>query len=138
MAVFRTYLRNKFTRVNLASRSWIFLGLLVGVFLAGLKLFRRRKRPVARLIKPFPEKWSSGLGISAFDPQLKGLSEEQVVERSEDVDLEALASEQDKAFRRKAFRQILLSTFNINLFAIAIVMLLLGSPLNTVLTLIKE
>jgi len=136
MAAFRTYLRNKSTRISSASRSWIFIGLLVGVFLAGLKLVLWLKRRFARLRKPIPDEWSSGLGISAIDPQLKGLSEEQVAERSENVDLEALASEEDKAFRRKAFRQILLSTFNINLFAIAIVMLLLGSPISTIITLI--
>ena len=136
MAAFRTYLRNKSAWISSASRSWIFLGLLVSVFLAGLKLSRLRKRRFARLRKPSPEEWSSGLGFRAIDPQLKGLTEEQVAERSENVDLEALASEEDKAFRRKAFRQILLSTFNINLFAIAIVMLLLGSPISTILTLI--
>ncbi|MFC2025878.1 hypothetical protein ACFLUC_01655, partial [Chloroflexota bacterium] len=107
-----------------------------GVFLAGWTLFLWRKKRPTNLRKPIPEEWSSGLGISAFDPQLGGLSQEQVVERSEKVDLEAITIEEDKAFRRKAFRQILLSTFNINLFAIAIVMLLLGSPWNTVITLI--
>jgi magnesium-transporting ATPase (P-type) len=136
MMAFKTYFRNKFARISSASRSWLILGLLFGGFLAGLKLFLWRKRRLARLRKPIPEEWSSGLGISAFDPQLKGLSEEQVAERSENVDLDALTSEEDKAFRRKAIRQILLSTFNINLFAIAIVMLLLGSPISTILTLI--
>jgi magnesium-transporting ATPase (P-type) len=136
MAAFRTNFRILFARISSASRSWIIFGLLVGGFLAGLKLFHWRKLRLRRLRKPVPEEWSSGLGISAFDPQLKGLSEEQVADRSEEVDLEALASEEDKAFRNKAFRQILLSPFNVNLFAITIAMLLLGSPLNTVITLI--
>jgi magnesium-transporting ATPase (P-type) len=136
MAAFRTYIRNKSARIRSASGSWIFIGLLVGIFLAGLKLFRWRKRRFAGLRKPSQGEQASGLGISVFDPQLKGLSEEQVAERSKNVDLEALAREEDKAFRRKAFRQILLSTFNINLFAIAIVMLLLSSPWNALITLI--
>lgn len=136
MMAFKNYFRNKSAWISSASRTWLILSLLFGAFLAGLKLFLWRKRRFARLKKPSPEEWSSELGISAFDPQLKGLSEEQVAERSENVDLEALASEEDKAFRRKVFRQILWSAFNINLFAIAIVMLLLGSPINTILTLL--
>ena len=93
-------------------------------------------RWIARLGEQVPEMQSPELGISPHDPKLKGLSEEQVAERSEKMDLQALAREEDYTFRRMAFRQILLSPFNINLFTIGIVMLLLGSPWSTFLTLI--
>jgi len=136
MAAFRAYFRNLIAKNRSSSKNWITFGLLVSIILAGLKLFRWRKRCLEPRLRSSPEEWSSGLGIRAFDPQLKGLSEEQVAERSKNLDLATLSSEEDKAFRRKAFRQILFSMFNINLFAITIVMLLLGSPWNALITLI--
>lgn len=136
MTAFSTYFRNKFTSISSHKRIWIFLGLFVGILLAGLKLLDWRMRRIARLGEQLPEVQSPELGISTHDPKLKGLSEEQVAERSEKMDLQALAREEDNTFRRKSFRQILLSPFNINLFTIAIVMLLLGSPWSTFSTLI--
>ena len=54
---------------------------------------------------------------------MDGLSEAEAAERLVKVDLEALHEQENKDFKRRALRQNLLTTFNIDLFIIAIIML---------------
>ena len=64
-----------------------------------------------------------------------GLTEEEAAARHTDIDLDALLAAEHKRFLRAAIRHNLFTLVNINLFAIAIIMLLLDSPLSTLGTL---
>ena len=64
-------------------------------------------------------------------PDLSGLSEKEAASKMPAYDRAQLAKEDNQRFLRQAIRVNLLSTFNIDIFAIAVVMLLLGSPTST-------
>ena len=109
---------------------WFASILLAAVLILGVLFFRRQRHgeapPVERVLG------------REFEAQLHldGLTEAQAADRLVEVDLEALQDQENKDFRRRALRQNLLTTFNIDLFIIAIIMLLLDSPWSTVTTLI--
>ena len=90
MTAFSTYFRGKITRIRSHKRIWILLGLLVGILLAGLKLLDWRMRQMARLAEQLPKMQSPELGISTHDPELKGLSEEQVAEPAAEHQVEEI------------------------------------------------
>ncbi len=70
-----------------------------------------------------------------FKLSVSGLTADEVVARQTAVGVDALVEAEQKRFLRHAIRRNLFSTFNIDLIAIAIVMLLLGSPLSALGTL---
>jgi magnesium-transporting ATPase (P-type) len=104
----------------------------LAVILAAVILFYRRVRVWFQELRR-PKPGASVIPYLAVD--LKGLSEAEAAQKMPPVDLDALAQEKEKQFLHKAIRQNLFSTFNIDLFAIAIVMLLLGNPWSTIGTL---
>ena len=114
----------------LRKKIWLVSILLTVFFTVGVLFLRGRKR------KKTPA--DDGLQDRKFEAQqrLEGLSEAQAAERLVKVDLDALEEQENKDFKRQAFRQNLLTTFNIDLFIIAIIMLLLDSPWSTIGTLI--
>jgi len=107
-------------------------GSLAVILSAGILFYRWsrgwRREPVR--LKP------GAAAIPYLYADLKGLSEAEALQKMPPVDLDVLAQQEEKQFLRKAIRQNLFTTFNIDLFAIAIVMLLLGSPWSTVSTLL--
>jgi len=104
---------------------WLVSILLTVFFTVEVLFLRGRKR------KKTPA--ADGVQDRKFEVQqrLEGLSESQATERLVKVDLDALQAQENKDFVRRAFRQNLLTTFNIDLFIIAIIMLLLDSPWST-------
>lgn len=112
-------------------RAWALIYLLALVVggAAGYWLVRRwlvRRAPAPETRRP------EDLTIASVDLRLKGLTQDEAARRMPQVDLEALARADERQFLFKAIRQNLFTTFNIDLFAIAIVMLLLGSPWSTI------
>lgn len=112
------------------NKIWLAPILLTVIFTVGLLFFRRRKRKKARSAVRVQERQFEA------QQQLDGLSEAQAAERLVKVDLDALREQENKDFKRRAIRQNLLTTFNIDLFIIAIIMLLLDSPWSTFGTLV--
>ncbi len=122
----------KLLKPTSAARKKIWLApiLLTIIFIVGLLFFRRRKRKEApSAVRVSERKFEA-------EQRLDGLSEAQAAERLVKVDLDALREQENKDFKRQAIRQNLLTTFNIDLFIIAIIMLLLGSPWSTIGTLV--
>ncbi len=112
------------------NKIWLAPILLTVIFAVGLLFFRRRKRKkVSSAARVQERKFEA-------QQQLDGLSEAQAAERLVKVDLDALREQENKDFKRRAIRQNLLTTFNIDLFLIAIIMLLLDSPWSTFGTLV--
>jgi hypothetical protein len=109
---------------------WIASLLFTVTFTLGLLIISRNRRKKLASVARVQQ--------STFDvhEELEGLSESEAAERSVKVNLEALRAQDNKDFLRRAFRQNLLTTFNIDLFIIAIIMLLLDSPWSTFGTLI--
>lgn len=68
--------------------------------------------------------------------RLKGLTKEEAAARQGDFDLEAEIREDDRKFLRSAIRQSLISTYNIDLFGIALILYLLDNPLGAIGTLL--
>jgi cation-transporting ATPase E len=127
MAAFRTYFRNKFTRISSASRSWIFIGLLVGVFLAGLKLVRWLKiRSLQNAKKHTPE---AKINLR----KINGLSEVEADERKIEGQDNTLYFKPRRT-RREIWRENVLSIFNLSLVGLAGVQLLFGRPQDALLS----
>ncbi len=103
--------------------------LLTAIFTVGLLFIRRgRRKKAPAAVRVQERKFDQG--------RLDGLSEAEAAERLVKVDLEAMREQENKDFKRQALRQNLLTTFNIDLFIIAIIMLLLDSPWSTFGTLV--
>jgi magnesium-transporting ATPase (P-type) len=116
---------------SLRNKPWLVVGILAVILAAGILFYRWSKgwRREPRPPKP------GAVAVPYLYVDLKGLSEAEALQKMPPVDLDALAQEEEKQFLRKTIRQNLFTTFNIDLFAIAIIMLLLGSPWSTVTTL---
>lgn len=68
--------------------------------------------------------------------RVMGLSSQEVAARQVNVDLEAEIRKEDRRFLRAAIRQSLISTYNVDLFGIALILYLLGNPLAAIGTLL--
>jgi len=104
---------------------WIILIGLSGVITAVFALSRLIKSKLSAASEPVPEK-----------PLVTGLTSEEAQSRHLNLDIDALIKTEERRFLRHAIRRSLVTTFNIDLFSIAIIMLILGSPLSTLGTLI--
>jgi magnesium-transporting ATPase (P-type) len=105
---------------------WTLAGLLA-LGLAVLFLILRRRGGQAT------SQASTGQDIIPFRyirSDLSGLSEAEAASKMPAFNRAQRVQEEEKLFLRRAFRLNLLSTFNIDIFAIALVMLLLGSPIS--------
>jgi len=101
---------------------WIISTLIAFILLVGILINRWRKRQSKRL----PSK--SVPSIGAYDvTNIEGLTEDEAAERKPKIDLEGLRKGEQRRFLRQAIRQNLFTTFNIDLFGIAIIMFMLGS-----------
>jgi magnesium-transporting ATPase (P-type) len=103
---------------------WIVAFLLSATLLTGLLVYlwqRRRTKPGLPQPSATPEIDS---GIS----QIEGLSNAEAAARKPEIDIEALKQADKRKFRRKAVRQNLFTTFNLDLFGMAFILFLLGSP----------
>jgi cation-transporting ATPase E len=110
---------------------WIISALIAIILLVGTLIFRwwvrQSKRP--------PPKSIPSVGVSD-DTIIEGLTEDEAAERKPKFDLEGLKRGEQRRFLRLAIRQNLFTTFNVDLFGIAIIMYLLGSPLGALGTLL--
>jgi len=108
---------------------FITLGLFVASLIVGLRRRALARRRVERSVfKDFDDLF----------PDIVGLSEEEAIARTPEVDMDAAQAEDERQFLLGAIRLNTLTFFNINLFGIAIIMLLLGSPISTFFTLLLQ
>jgi len=103
--------------------AWFASGLLAFTLLVGLIIVWLRKQFLSR---PTPR--SAPVDIGGHPSGIEGLSEAEAAARQPTFDLEAEIEAGERQFRRQAIRQSLFTTFNVDLFGIALVLLLLGSP----------
>ncbi len=96
------------------------LALLAGGLISYWLARRRPRRPA-----PAPEE------DRRFVPPVKGLTEAEAAARQLGIDLDRQARAEHLRFLGKAIWKNLFTTFNIDLFSIGILMLILGSPLST-------
>ncbi|MCJ7659578.1 MAG: hypothetical protein MUO67_10555, partial [Anaerolineales bacterium] len=98
--------------------------LLSASLLTGLLVYlwqKRRAKPALPQPAAAPE-------IDSVLSRIEGLSEAEAAARKPEIDLEALKQADKRQFRRKAVRQNLLTTFNLDLFGMAFILFMLGSP----------
>lgn len=82
---------------------------------------------------------STGQDIMPFRyirSDISGLSETEAASKMPAFNRAQRVQEEEKLFLRRAFRLNLLSTFNIDIFAIALVMLFLGSPISALMSML--
>jgi len=111
---------------------WIAAILLSASLLTGFLIYlwqRRRAKPALPKPATTPE-------IGSVISQIEGLSEAEAAARKPDIDIEALKQADKRQFRRKAVRQSLFTTFNLDLFGMAFILLMLGSPDGAIGTLL--
>ena len=101
---------------------WIISTLIAFILLVGIFINRWRKRQSKRP----PPKSVPSIGASDVT-NIEGLTEDEAAERKPKFDLEGLKKGEQRRFLRQAIRQNLFTTFNIDLFGIAIIMFMLGS-----------
>jgi hypothetical protein len=106
---------------------WLWGGALAAAVVGGLlaSLIRRRRAP-----KAAPPRIVPVAGM------VQGLTDAEAAARRPAVDFDAIAEKEQRAFLSRAIRTSLFTLFNLDLFAIAILMLLLGSPWSTFLALL--
>lgn len=102
----------------------LLLAALAGVILGTILAWRRRCR--AKPKDQFGEP-----GFTGIDPELKGLTQEEAAKRWVPVDEGQLTKEDQRRFFRQAVKQNLFTTFNANLFTVAIIMWILDNPWGT-------
>jgi len=103
------------------------LGLFVVSLIVGLRRRALARRRIERSVfKDFDDRF----------PDIVGLSEQEAIARTPEFDLDAVQQEEERQFLHAAIRQNIFTFFNINLFGIAFIMLLLDSPISTFLTLL--
>lgn len=105
-------------------RLWLAASLVAGILLLGLLFWRRRKPEKT----PQTSSRTKPGGLEAAPPRIRGLSESEVAARLPDFDMDAEIKIEQARFRNQAICQSLFNTFNIDLFGIALVLLILGSP----------
>jgi len=102
--------------------------MLVFSMTVGFLLFSRRKNRTGKPGVAADNEGEQGTPRSPFG--VMGLSKAEVAARQVDFDLEAEQREEDRQFRRKAIRQSLSATYNIDMFGIAIVQYVLDNALG--------
>jgi cation-transporting ATPase E len=107
---------------NRFHKLWIISTLIAFILLVGILINRWGKRQSKRL----PSKSVPSIGSSDVT-NIEGLTEDEAAERKPKFDLEGLRKGEQRRFLRQAIRQNLLTTFNVDLFGIAIIMFILGS-----------
>jgi cation-transporting ATPase E len=111
--------------------AWL-ASLLTVLALIGLLFVRWRKRkPLERTSRR-----RLPVEIEGPPPGISGLSEREAAARRPDFDLEAEMRAEQRLFRNRAIRQSLFTIFNIDLFGIALILFLLGSPAGALGTLL--
>ena len=106
------------------NKSWLVAILLSGVVIALLYFIRQLKSSAKEQHAEsgdLPEK-------QEIPTRLTGLTNEEAAARQGDFDLEAEIRKDDRQFLRAAIRQSLISTYNVDLFGIALILYLLGNP----------
>lgn len=103
---------------------WIAGILLIASLLTGLLVYLWRQRSA----QPAPPESQEGSKLEGVVSQVRGLSEAEAAARKPEIELEALKQADKRQFRRKAVRQNLFTTFNIDLFGMAFILFMLGSP----------
>jgi len=122
----------KASSLNLRKAVWpisifITLGLFVVSLIVGLRRRALARRRIERSIfKDFDNRF----------PDIVGLSEQEAIARTPEFDLDAVQQKEERQFLHAAIRQNIFTFYNINLFGIAFIMLLLDSPISTFLTLL--
>lgn len=122
----------KTSSLGLRKSVWpISIFLAVALFIGSLIVgFRRRA---------FAKRRTSRSSFKGFDdrfPDIVGLSEKEAVARTPPFDLDEELEEENSRFLRKVIKKNLLTIYNINLFGIALIMLLLDEPISTFVTLL--
>jgi len=98
---------------------------LASLILLGVWLYCRwRKR---NQVSALPKRVES-IDFGTATHGVTGLSDKEAMARQPDFDLEAEIKAEQRRFRAKAIRQSLFTTFNVDLFGMAIIQVLLGSP----------
>ncbi|MFC2054832.1 HAD family hydrolase [Chloroflexota bacterium] len=110
---------------------WIISTLIAFIFLVGILINRWRKQQSKR-----PPPMSVPSFGASDDTLIEGLTEDEVAEGKPKFDLEGLKKGEQRRFLRQAIRQNLFTTFNVDLFGIAFIMFMLGSPLGALGTLL--
>jgi magnesium-transporting ATPase (P-type) len=105
-------------------RGWSLLLLLLALVAGALGSYWMLRRWLRRPA-PVPEEGRP------FVPPVSGLTEAEAAARQSGVDLDRLARAEHLRFLGRAIWKNLFTTFNIDLFSIGILMLVLGSPLST-------
>lgn len=113
-------------------KNWL-IAILLACFGLALAFLIRRLRRTSQEKRAGPSKVPN---IAENTSRIMGLSSEEVAARQLDFDLEAEFHKEDQQFLRSAVRQSLISTYNIDLFGIALVLYLLGNSLAAVGTLV--
>jgi len=107
---------------------WLISVILTLSMLVGLLLFSRRKSRRGKQGVAADNQGEGGTPRAPFG--VMGLSKAEVSARQVDFDLEAEQLEEDRQFRRKAIRQSLSATYNIDMFGIAVIQYLLDNALG--------
>ncbi len=110
------------------SRIWIISAMLVVSMLVGFLLFRKRKSKRGEQGVAADNQGEQDTLRAPFG--VMGLSKAEVADRQVDFDLEAEQREEDRQFRRKAIRQGLSATYNIDMFGIAVIQYMLDNALG--------
>lgn len=111
---------------------WWIAVLLTGIVIAALYLVRRYKKST-RHEKKNLERFLEDQGTSS---RLVGLTSDEAASQQGEFDLDSEIRKEDRLFLRAAIRQGLFSTYNIDLFGIALILYLLGNPLAAIGTLL--
>ncbi|HSO27017.1 MAG TPA: hypothetical protein VLS48_03040, partial [Anaerolineales bacterium] len=108
---------------------WLLTGLLGLVLAAGFVLWRRKKNagpPISHgQAGALPAHWEH---VDRFE----GLTDDEAAERTEPFDLDEITSQEERQFLVQAIRHNLFTVFNIDIFAIALVMFFLGNVWSTI------
>ncbi|KPK13383.1 MAG: hypothetical protein AMJ56_02070 [Anaerolineae bacterium SG8_19] len=114
------------------NKPWLVAILLSGVVIASLYFVRQLKSSAK-------EKHAESEDLQEkqeIPTRLIGLTKEEAAARQGDFDLEAEIRKDDRQFLRTAIRQSLITTYNVDLFGIALILYLLGNPLAAIGTLL--
>ena len=103
---------------------WIASILLTASLLTGLLVYLWQRR----LAKPALPQPMAEADRDTVTLQIEGLTDAEAAARKPVIDLEALKQADKRQFRRKAVRQSLFTTFNLDLFGMAFILFMLGSP----------
>jgi len=118
-------MRTMYPRTRPSRRNILIAAILLSAsLLTGLLVYlwqKRRAKPALTQPAAVPE-------IDSVLSRIEGLSEAEAAAHKPEIDIEALKQADKRQFRRKAVRQSLLTTFNLDLFGMAFILFMLGSP----------